>query len=197
MQRLEVSGAVRPIYGSLGVKRLNFNYRITNWQCECLRFFFFVSGIENSPFLDGNIYIQSGPKKCIDSLLIKIFGINLNEISISVCIHLRTSAPAKSACAICWENIILHCHPELEISFKFIPKILMSKKCIHFFGPLCIYWKRPGLTSFLPFSQARHYYHIQTMHHLGHPATATVVLGDTIKMILCVLECVCVCVCEP
>ena len=27
--------------------------------------------------------IQSGPKKCIHSLLINIFGINLNEISIS------------------------------------------------------------------------------------------------------------------
>ena len=25
MQRLEISGAVRPIYGSLGVKRLRFN----------------------------------------------------------------------------------------------------------------------------------------------------------------------------
>jgi len=25
MQRLEVSGAVRPIYGSLGVKRLNYS----------------------------------------------------------------------------------------------------------------------------------------------------------------------------
>ena len=44
----------------------------------------------------------------------------------------------KSDCAICWENIILHSHPEIEISFKFIPKILMSKECIHFFGPLCI-----------------------------------------------------------
>jgi len=30
------------------------------------------------------LYIQSGPKKCIHSLLINIFGINLNEISISV-----------------------------------------------------------------------------------------------------------------
>ena len=29
------------------------------------------------------VYIQSGPKKCIYSLLINIFGINLNEISIS------------------------------------------------------------------------------------------------------------------
>ena len=38
----------------------------------------------------------------------------------------------KSACAICWENIILNSHPEIEISFKFIPKILMSKECIHF-----------------------------------------------------------------
>ena len=28
-------------------------------------------------------HIQSGPKKCIHSLLINIFGINLNEISIS------------------------------------------------------------------------------------------------------------------
>ena len=27
--------------------------------------------------------IQSGPKKCVHSLLINIFGINLNEISIS------------------------------------------------------------------------------------------------------------------
>ena len=30
-----------------------------------------------------NCWIQSGPKKCIHSLLINIFGINLNEISIS------------------------------------------------------------------------------------------------------------------
>ena len=28
---------------------------------------------------------------------------------------------------------VLHSHPEIEISFKFIPKILMSKECIHFF----------------------------------------------------------------
>jgi len=30
-----------------------------------------------------SLEIQSGPKKCIHSLLINIFGINLNEISIS------------------------------------------------------------------------------------------------------------------
>jgi len=36
-------------------------------------------------------------------------------------------------------QIILHSHPETEISFKFIPKTLMSKECIHIFGPLCIY----------------------------------------------------------
>ena len=29
--------------------------------------------------------------------------------------------------------IILHSHPEIEISFKFIPKILISKECIQFF----------------------------------------------------------------
>jgi len=34
--------------------------------------------------------------------------------------------------------IQLHSRPEIEISFKFIPKILMSKECI-LFGPLCIY----------------------------------------------------------
>ena len=55
-----------------------------------------------------------------------------------------------SVCAICLAKIIrapvpsvektlyLHSHPEVEISFKFIPKILMGKECIHFFGPLCI-----------------------------------------------------------
>ena len=32
----------------------------------------------------------------------------------------------------------------MEISFKFIPKILMSKECIHFFGPLCIYTTTTG-----------------------------------------------------
>ena len=41
---------------------------------------------------------------------------------------------AKSACAICWENVILHSHPEIEISFKFIPKMLMSKECTHYLG---------------------------------------------------------------
>jgi hypothetical protein len=45
----------------------------------------------------------------------------------------------KSACAVCWENITLHSHLEIEISFKFIPKILTSTECIHFLGPLCIY----------------------------------------------------------
>ena len=36
---------------------------------------------ERSEFLVTKI--QSGPKKCVHSLLINIFGINLNEISIS------------------------------------------------------------------------------------------------------------------
>jgi len=30
--------------------------------------------------------------------------------------------------------IILHSHPEIEISFKFIPKLLMSKEYIQFLG---------------------------------------------------------------
>ena len=36
------------------------------------------------------------------------------------------------------KTFILHSHPEIGISFKFIPKILMSEECINFFGPLCI-----------------------------------------------------------
>ena len=32
MQRLEVSGAVRPTYGSLGVKRLIASYGYRNWR---------------------------------------------------------------------------------------------------------------------------------------------------------------------
>jgi len=41
--------------------------------------------------------------------------------------------------------IQLHSHPEIEISFKFIPKILMSKECVHFFWAtlcLCILGRR-------------------------------------------------------
>ena len=39
----------------------------------------------------------------------------------------------KCACASV-EKTLYYTHPEIEISFKFIPKILMSKECIHFFG---------------------------------------------------------------
>ena len=35
MQRLEVSGAVRPIYGSLGVKRLSFNFSVSIYLERC------------------------------------------------------------------------------------------------------------------------------------------------------------------
>ena len=38
-----------------------------------------------------------------------------------------------------FEVILLIGFSEIEISFKFTPKILMSKECINFFGPLCIY----------------------------------------------------------
>jgi hypothetical protein len=37
MQRLEVSGAVRPIYGSLGVKRLRFALFFQLLQCHMRR----------------------------------------------------------------------------------------------------------------------------------------------------------------
>jgi hypothetical protein len=57
--------------------------------------------------------IQSVPKKCIHSLLINIFGINLNEISISGW-ECNISAPAKSACASCWAKIIRAPMPSVE-----------------------------------------------------------------------------------
>ena len=41
------------------------------------------SSSDPSKKTDTYLEIQSGPKKCIHSLLINIFGINLNEISIS------------------------------------------------------------------------------------------------------------------
>ena len=49
-----------------------------------------------------------------------------------------TEWPKKMYTHFDMKNIILHSHPEIEISFKFIPKILMSKECIIFFGTLCI-----------------------------------------------------------
>ena len=39
--------------------------------------------VEMDFIVNGILQIQSGPKKCIHFLLINIFGINLNEISIS------------------------------------------------------------------------------------------------------------------
>ena len=42
-------------------------------------------------------------------------------------------------------NIILHSHPEIEISFKFIPKILMSKVYIFFWATLYIENKAKSL----------------------------------------------------
>jgi len=41
MQRLEVSGAVRPIYGSLGVKRLSIVKTSVNQSKLCLSSFIF------------------------------------------------------------------------------------------------------------------------------------------------------------
>jgi len=36
MQRLEVSGAVRPIYGSLGFKRLIHRWSLCSCFCHCI-----------------------------------------------------------------------------------------------------------------------------------------------------------------
>ena len=130
---------------------------------RCKAFFTAIVSHAVFKFACSHCHIYRVAQKNVCSLLINIFGINLNEISISgwecnimfsqqmaqallagadgasqerLC-HLF-SKNYKSACAICWEDIILHSHPEIEISFKFIPKILMCKECIHFFGPLCI-----------------------------------------------------------
>ena len=141
MQRLEVSGAVRPIYGSLGVKWLIWivltqryyqlahsssggggrgglgemeklrNATITFvvsvcqsvWNnavstegifMKCAIWIFsrkslekihasLKSGENNGYFTWRLMYTEWPPKKCVHSLLINIFGINLNEISIS------------------------------------------------------------------------------------------------------------------
>ena len=90
----------------------------------------------NTSDISATAKIQSGPKKCIHSLLINIFGINLNEISISgwECNIMFSQQMAQALLA---GADVLKCI-QIEISFKFIPKILMSKECIHFFGPLCI-----------------------------------------------------------
>jgi len=54
MQRLEVSDAVRPIYGSLGVKRLKYlcsllSLTLDTWQAFCLLDVFSVI-IQSAPY---------------------------------------------------------------------------------------------------------------------------------------------------
>ena len=117
MQRLEVSGAVRPIYGSLGFKRLRscinavrafatIHKQLLSTLTLCTfcalsssvqwtrllrdtgggfiepdNFFWFVTS--EFLFYSHFLFIYRVAQKCIHSLLINIFGINLNEISIS------------------------------------------------------------------------------------------------------------------
>ena len=67
--------------------------------------------------------------------------------------------------------IQLHSHPEIEISFKFIPKLLMSKDCIHFIGPL--YIRRLQLLEYntLQTSTQTPNVYGDTCHHIGSPFT--------------------------
>ena len=58
--------------------RINRFYIISFWSNATLKM-----GQDRLHRNPSKLIIQSGPKKCIHSLLINIFGINLNEISIS------------------------------------------------------------------------------------------------------------------
>jgi hypothetical protein len=66
MQHLEVSGAVRPIYGSLGVKRLTNNVlHVPPWKIK--RYLFSLS--KDSSFVDTSHKMLT--KKCITTYLSK------------------------------------------------------------------------------------------------------------------------------
>ena len=70
MKRLEVSGAVRPIYGSLGVKRLIF--KITQENCG------------SRPFRNvGNLAYGKITSKNINELIIHAY-MNKNEIKANI-----------------------------------------------------------------------------------------------------------------
>jgi len=67
-------------------------------------------------------HIQSGPKKCIHSLLINIFGINLNEISISG-----------------WECNIIYNSRTSPISILLLYKYSSYDYRVIFFTSKCVY----------------------------------------------------------
>jgi len=64
MQRLEVSGAVRPIYGSLGVKRLIFIYYVAEFpetvRLNRLRWFGHVQRLEKNIIPKRVLYMNLG-----------------------------------------------------------------------------------------------------------------------------------------
>ena len=58
MQRLEVSGVVRPIYGSLGVKRLNNKYGCDPCVCTSLLVLFDTNGVHKDHVLQNQIFFR-------------------------------------------------------------------------------------------------------------------------------------------
>ena len=74
------------------------------------------------------LYIQSGPKNVYNLWHEKYYSLVVTTVFIQKQYDMRDVLEF-------W--IQLHSHPEIEISFKFIQKILMCKECLHF-RPLCI-----------------------------------------------------------
>ena len=58
----------------------------------------------------------------------------------------------------------------MEISFKFIPEILMSKECIHFFGPLCVPVRNEELNGLYPSPNIFRVIKSRIMRWAGHVA---------------------------
>jgi hypothetical protein len=73
--------------------------------------------------------IQNDPKKVYTLWHEKYYCIIVNTVFIQRRYDMRDDLEF-------W--IQLHSRPEIEISFKFILKILTSKEWIYFLGPLCI-----------------------------------------------------------
>jgi len=52
--------------------------------------------------------------------------------------HKIQSGPKKCIHTLTWKILHYNRNYCIYTKLKFIPKILMSKECVHFFGPLCI-----------------------------------------------------------
>ena len=82
-----------------------------------------------SPIWIINHHIQSGPKKCIHSLLISIFGISYDSVWMPMVATSNTYIESK---------IQGHLSYQFCFCIRLQSNIFHVKVCIHFFGVLCI-----------------------------------------------------------